>query len=331
MLPTFTYVRPASIADAVRELAAPGARVHAGGTDVLGCLRDRVYSANTLVSVSGIAELRGVSELPNGGLRIGALVTLSEIASHPLIRARYHALAAAAGAAASPQLRNQGTIGGNLCQRPRCWYFRGDFPCARKGGDTCFAKEGENPLHAIFGGDVCVMVHPSDTAPALTALDASVRVVGARGTRTVPLDAFFVLPSKDHTRETVVDADELVTEVILPPPPPTPASTYRKLRARGAWDFALTGAAVALGLHGTKVERARIVLSGVAPVPWRVEQAERELVGHDLSDGLIDRVAKRASEHASPLSGNAYKVLLVQGAVAEALHELHANGTGRPG
>jgi xanthine dehydrogenase YagS FAD-binding subunit len=326
MLPTFTYVKPTTIGQAVRELATPGARACSGGTDLLGCLRDRVLSAEKVVSLNGLTELRGVSELPNGGLRIGALTTLTELASHPLVNARYHALAMAAGAAASPQLRNQGTIGGNLCQRPRCWYYRGDFHCARKGGDTCFAKEGENQLHAIFGGDVCVMVHPSDTAPALMALDASVRLAGPRGSRTVALDAFFVLPSKDYTRETVVEPDELVTEVLLPPPPATAASTYRKVRARGAWDFALTGAAVALGLHGKKIERARVVLSGVAPVPWRVELAERELIGHELSDALIERAAQRASAKASPLSANAYKVALVQGAVAEALSELHAKG-----
>jgi xanthine dehydrogenase YagS FAD-binding subunit len=310
----------------VRELATPGARACSGGTDLLGCLRDRVLTAEKLVSLTGLTELRGISDLPNGGLRIGALTTLTELSSHALVNARYHALAVAAGAAASPQLRNQGTIGGNLCQRPRCWYYRGDFHCARKGGDTCFAKEGENQLHAIFGGDVCVMVHPSDTAPALMALDASVQLAGPGGTRTVPLDAFFVLPSKDYTRETVVAPDELVTDILLPPPPATALSTYRKLRSRGAWDFALTGAAVALGMHGKKIERARIVLSGVAPVPWRVELAERELVGHELSDALIERVSQRASTNASPLSSNAYKVALVRGAVAEALSALHANG-----
>jgi xanthine dehydrogenase YagS FAD-binding subunit len=326
MLPTFSYVKPTTMGQAIRELSTPGARACSGGTDLLGCLRDRVLTASTLVSLNGLDELRGVGELPDGGLRIGALTTLAEIASHPLVNARYHALSAAAAVAASPQLRNQGTIGGNLCQRPRCWYYRGDFHCARKGGDTCYAKEGENQLHAIFGGDVCVMVHPSDTAPALISLDASVRLIGPRGTRTVGLDAFFVLPSKDYTRETVVEPDELVADVLLPKPPATAASTYRKVRARGAWDFALAGAAVALGLHGKKVERVRIVLSGVAPVPWRVEPAEREIVGHELTDGLIERAAERAGNDASPLSANAYKVALARGAVAEALSELQAKG-----
>ncbi len=326
MLPTFSYVKPSSIGDAIRELSTPGARVHAGGTDLLGCLRDRVLTATKLVSLNGLPELHGVNELPNGGLRIGALVTLTEVASHPVIGARYHALAVAAGAAASPQLRNQGTAGGNLCQRPRCWYYRGDFNCARKGGDTCYAKEGENQLHAIFGGDVCVMVHPSDTAPALMALDASVRLIGPGGSRAVALDAFFVPPSKDHTRETVVEPGEIVADILLPPPSAGAVSTYRKLRSRGAWDFALAGAAVSVGLGGRKVAQARIVLSGVAPVPWRVVAAEKELVGHELSDAVIERAARRASEGASPLSANSYKVALVRGAVAEALSEVRAKG-----
>jgi len=326
MLPTFTFVKPASIGEAVRELSTAGAQAHAGGTDVLGCLRDRVSAASKLVSLTGLAELRGVGETPSGGLRIGALTTLSEIAAHPLVKLRYAALAAAAGAAASPQLRNQGTIGGNLCQRPRCWYFRGDFPCARKGGDTCFAKEGENRLHAIFGGDVCVMVHPSDTAPALTALGASVRVVGPRGSRTVPLDEFFVPPSKDYKRETVVEPGEIVTDVLLPASPEGAASTYRKLRARGAWDFALSGAAVMVVRKGKTIQQARVVLSGVAPVPWRALAAEKELVGHELTEGVIARAAEKATVGAVPLSDNAYKVALVRGAVMEALSELRAAG-----
>lgn len=326
MLPTFSYVKPASIGEAIRELSTPGARVHAGGTDLLGCLRDRVLTASKLVSLSGLAELHGVSELPNGGLRIGALTTLAEVEAHSVVRARFAALSAAAGAAASPQLRNQGTVGGNLCQRPRCWYYRGDFPCARKGGDTCYAKEGENQLHAILGGDACVMVHPSDTAPALLALDASVRLLGPGGSRTVALDAFFVPPSKDHTRETVVEANELLTEILLPPPPAGAVSTYRKLRARGAWDFALAGAAVVVGLKGQKIAHARVVLSGVAPVPWRAPAVEKELVGHDFSEGRIERAAQQAGVGATPLSGNAYKVALARGAVMEALSEVRASG-----
>ncbi|MCM2313660.1 MAG: xanthine dehydrogenase family protein subunit M [Thermoanaerobaculia bacterium] len=322
MLPTFSYVRPTSLAQAIRELSSPGARAHAGGTDVVGCLRDGVYSADKLVSLSGLAELRGVSRTASGGLRIGALTTLAELAANPLVREKYRVLADAAAAAASPQLRNQGTLGGNLCQRPRCWYFRGDFECLRKGGGTCFAAEGENQLHAIFGGESCFMVHPSDTAPALTALDAAVSLVGPGGARSVPIDAFFVPPERDFMRETVVEPGEIVSEIVVPPPLQGARGCYSKLRARGAWDFALVGAAVVVATRGASVSHARIVLSGVAAIPWRVAKAEELLVGHALDDATIERAVAKAAEGATPMSGNEYKVALVRGAVAEALGAL---------
>src|ERR1035437_574743 len=186
MLPAFTYVRAKSVADGVRQLAAPGTKIHAGGTDLIGCLRDGVFPARTLVSVGGLRELRGISPVPTGGLRIGALTTHAQIVADQAINKSYRALAQASAAVGSPPLRNQGTIGGNLCQRPRCWYFRGDFHCLRKGGDQCFAAGGESHYHAVFGGDKCFIVHPSDTAPAQVALGARVRIAGPGGTRLAP-------------------------------------------------------------------------------------------------------------------------------------------------
>jgi xanthine dehydrogenase YagS FAD-binding subunit len=233
MLPNFTYARPASLKDAIRELSAPETRLHAGGTDLLGCLRDGVFGAKKLVALGGIAELRGIAAAPDGSLRIGALATLAEIASNPLVTARYAALAEAAASAASPQLRNQGTLGGNLCQRPRCWYFRGDFHCARKGGDKCYAMEGENEFHAILGAIGCYVVHPSDTAPALVALGARTRIAGPRGTRVVPLESFFVPPEKDFTRETVLEPGEILTEVLVPSPPVGLRARRRRARSAG--------------------------------------------------------------------------------------------------
>jgi xanthine dehydrogenase YagS FAD-binding subunit len=220
---------------------------------------------------------------------------------------------------ASPQLRNQGTIGGNLCQRPRCWYFRGDYDCARKGGDVCYAVDGENRYHCIFGGGRCQIVHPSDTAPALIALDASVRVAGPKGTRVVPLEKFFVLPADDVTKETVLERGEIVTEVLLPPADPAMRSSYRKVRARGSWDFAMAGLAVALTKKGDRVERVRAVLSGVAPIPWRSAGIERALVGQRLETRTIARAAEAAVAGAEPLAQNAYKVALVRGVVEEVL------------
>ncbi|HVN76806.1 MAG TPA: xanthine dehydrogenase family protein subunit M [Thermoanaerobaculaceae bacterium] len=319
MLPEFNYARPSTLAEAVRMLGTPGARVHAGGTDLLGCLRDRVFGAETLVSLSRLGELRGIRAALDGGLVIGAMTTLAEVASNPEIVGRYPTLAQAAAAAASPQLRNQGTIGGNICQRPRCWYYRGEFHCARKGGDSCFAAEGENQFHCIFGGEVCFYVHPSDTAPALVALEALVRIAGPNGARSVPAEAFFVAPGTDYTRETVLATGEIVTEVVLPAQPRGARGTYRKVRARGAWDFALAGAAVAVSAPGGRVERARVVLSGVAAVPWRVPAAERALVGRRLGPVSASKAGAAATAGAQPLAGNAYKVELVRGAVEEAV------------
>jgi xanthine dehydrogenase YagS FAD-binding subunit len=318
MLPNFRYVRPRSLEDALKQLASPEARLHAGGTDLLGCLRDGVCSADEVVSLAGLTELRGIAPAPGGGLRIGALATLAEIAAHPAIRQEYAALAEAAQSAATPQLRNQGTLGGNLCQRPRCWYFRGDFRCFRKGGEMCYAPGGENEFHAIFGASGCYMVHPSDAAPALVALEARTRIAGPKGTRMVPLDEFFVPPEQDVTRETVVAPDEIVTEILLPPAGSV-RSTYRKVRVRGSWDFALTGLAVALRTTRDRIDSARIVLSGVAPVPWRAVAAEKALVGQRLDNASRSRAAALAIEGAQPLSQNAYKVDLVRGLVEETL------------
>jgi xanthine dehydrogenase YagS FAD-binding subunit len=319
MLPSFRYLRPHTVAEAVHALSAPGARAHAGGTDLLGCLRDEVFDAKTVVSLAGLGELKGISATKDGGLRIGALATLAEIARHDGVSKGWPALAQGAAAAASPQLRNQGTLGGNLCQRPRCWYFRGDFVCARKGGDTCFAASGENTYHAIFGGSGCFIVHPSDTASPLVALQATVKTAGPKGPRSIPVEKLFVLPAVDHTRETVLGPGEIVTEVHLPPPLPGGRGLYRKVRARGAWDFALGGVALALSVKEGSISAARVVLSGVAPTPWRVPEVERLLVGKVLDAQVAAEAAELAVKGAEPMSDNDYKVPLVRGAVEEAL------------
>jgi xanthine dehydrogenase YagS FAD-binding subunit len=322
MLPTFTYARAKTVADAVRQLTAPGAKLHAGGTDLLGCLRDGVFKADRLVSITGLAELRGIRAAPAGGLRIGALTTNAEVAAHKAINDQYRALAQAAAAVASPQLRNQGTIGGNICQRPRCWYFRGDFPCARKGGDMCFAIGGESQYHCIFGGDKCYCVHPSDTASALVALGARVRVAGPGGSRVMPIATFFVGPTKSIAKETILEKNEIVTEILLPPSEAGLRSSYRKVRARGSWDFALAGIALALLMKGNVVERARVVFSGVAPVPWRSEAVERVVTGKSLTPDVVAAAAEAGVKGAEPLEKNAYKVPLLAGIMTESLSAL---------
>jgi xanthine dehydrogenase YagS FAD-binding subunit len=322
MLETFAYVRPRTLTEAVKLLSSPGARAHAGGTDLLGCLRDEVFRAETVVSLAKLDELRGVAATPDGGLRIGALTTVAEIVAHAVVKEKYAGLSQAASLVASPQLRNQGTIGGNLCQRPRCWYFRGDYACTRKGGELCYAIEGENQYHAIFGGGACWIVHPSDTAPALVALDATFRIVGPKGSRTVPAEKFFVLPGENAKKETVLEAGDVLTEILLPPPHAGQASAYRKVRARGSWDFAMAGIATSIGLKAGKVADARIVLSGVAPIPWRLQAVEKILIGQKLDAKLIAKAADLAVIGARPLEQNAYKVPLVRGIVEEALAKL---------
>jgi len=320
MLPQFAYIRPSSRKEAVRQLADEGAYVHAGGTDLLGCLREGLFDVRKVVSLSALPALTGIAETADGGLRIGALTTISVVAAHPLVRQRYAGLAAGAAAVASPQLRNQGTIGGNLCQKPRCWYYRGEFDCLRKGGGTCFAAQGENQFHAIFGSDdICYIVHPSDTAPNLVALGAQVEIVGPGGTRHLPVGELHVLPTQDVERETWLEPSEIITAVRLPPPPKGLRSSYRKVRARRAWDFALAGVALALQLDGDRVTDGRVVLSGAAPVPWRSRLVEAAIRGRTLKGETIAAAAEAVVQGAQPLEKNAYKLPLFRGVIEEEL------------
>jgi len=322
-MPNFTHVRVKSLREAVQHLSSKEARLHAGGTDLLGCLRDEVFAASKIVSIGQLNELRGIREIKGGGVRIGALTAIAEIASHSVTRKQYPALAKGAAEVASPQLRNQGTLGGNICQKPRCWYYRGEFHCLRKGGDRCYAPQGENHYHCLFGSDqICYMVHPSDTAPALLAYEATARIAGPKGTRRVPIDRFFVRPGEDFQKETVLDPGEIVMEIILPPPARGVRSSYRKIRARRSWDFALAGVALALQLDGNQVRKARVVLSGVAPIPWRSREAEEVLTGKKLDGETISRAAKAAVEKAQPLAQNGYKIPLFRGLIEEELQAM---------
>src|SRR5512136_2417103 len=319
MLRNFTYVRPKSLEEAFKHLSSEGSRVHAGGTDLLGCLRDHIFEASKVVSLSSMKSLHGIKKSSQGGLRIGALTTIREIGGNPDIQKHYAALAQAASEVASPQLRNQGTVGGNICQKPRCWYYRGDFHCLRKGGEECFAVAGENAFHCIFGGESCYIVHPSDTAPALGALGARVHIRGSKGERNVALENFHVSPSEDYTKETCLQAGEIVTEIELPPPVEGLRSSYRKVRARLSWDFALAGVALALVFKGDQVQKARVFLSGVAPVPWRSKEVEEGVIGKRLDEATVRKAAEAAVQKAKPLDQNAYKIPLLRGLIEEQL------------
>ncbi len=318
-IPNFAHIRAKSLKEAVEQLSSKGSRVHAGGTDLLGCLRDEVFETNRIVSIAQLEELRGIRETADGGVRIGSLTTISELAQSKIIQERYRALAKAASEVGSPQLRNQGTLGGNLCQKPRCWYYRGEFHCLRKGGDLCYAYQGENQYHCIFGGGPCYIVHPSDTAPALVAFDAILRISGPGGASLVPLEKFFVLPSENVEKETVLEPTEIVTEIILPPLGQGVRSTYRKIRARQSWDFALAGVALVVRFNGDQVEQAHLVLSGAAPIPWRSKAVEETLVGKRLDAETISKASEAVVKNAQPLKKNGYKIPLFRGMMDEEL------------
>ncbi len=318
----FEYVKPATVAEAVRELGRSWeeAKILSGGTDLLGELKEGLISPQKIVNLKGIANLGYVRFSEKEGLKLGALTTLAEIESHPVIRQRYTALAEAAGSVATPQIRNIGTIGGNLCQRPRCWYYRDEHTrCLKKGGPICFAYNGENKYHAILGAGPCYIVHPSDCAPALIAFRATVSIVSPRGQRSVPLEEFFVLPARRLDHETILEPNEILTEIQVPTPPPNTRSTYLKFRERDSFDFAIVGAAVVARMRGDICEDIRIVLSGVAPIPWRSPEAEAVLKGKKITPDLAEQAAKAAVAKAQPLAQNAYKIPLTQAIVKQAV------------
>lgn len=319
MLPPLSYARPESLKEVIRELKTPNAYIHAGGTDLLGCLHDGILPAEKLVSLSAMQDLKFIRKTTDGGLRIGALTTIRTLANDAAIRELYPVLAQAAAEVASPQLRNQGTLGGNLCQKPRCWYYRGEFACVRKGGATCYAFKGQNQYHCILGGNACYIVHPSDVAPALVALDAVAQIRGVQGERTLPVADLHVLPADDPFRETYLEPGDVITALHIPAPAAGLRSSYRKVRARQSWDFAVAGLALALTVDHDQVTDARIVLSGAAPIPWRSRDAEAVLKGQRLTAETAARAAEAAMAKAKALEHNAYKIPMFKGLIQEQL------------
>ncbi|MDQ3411197.1 MAG: FAD binding domain-containing protein [Chloroflexota bacterium] len=325
-----TYSSPAAIDQALTMIGSPGngeVRPLAGGTDLLTLMKADITSPSTLVDITRISELDDEIRERSGGVEIGTLTTLSQLEASPLINERYSALAEAVAVAATPQLRNMATIGGNLLQRPRCWYFRHPhIDCWLKGGETCPARTGENQLHALFGAEPCVAVHPSDLATALVALAAEVRLRGPGRERTLAIDDFFAAPTAERRTETVIDDDELIVSIRLPAATPGTTSTYVKAMDRKVWAFAVVGVAAALRLDGSRTEAARLVLGGVAPVPYRARAAEDALIGAKISDEVIRQAAALAVAGATPLSQNGYKVPLAEVLIRRALGSLAGVG-----
>src|SRR5215813_8722527 len=326
---SFEWVSATTVADAVKQLQVrkppedpdQAPRPMAGGQDLLTTMKDYVTRPVRVVNLKSIPGLDRIEADPKGGLKIGALVTIAQLEEHADVRRKFPGLAEAAHSVATPQIRNLGTVGGNLCQRPRCWYFRLEHVvCLRKGGDECYAESGENKYNAILGGGPSFIVHPSDLAPMLVALGASVSTASPKGGRSILLEKFFILPSEEPTRENVLEPAEITTEINVPASPFAARSTYLKFKERDSLDFALSAVAAALEMDpsGT-VRQARLVLGGVAPVPWRVPRAEEFLAGKRLDASVATEAARLALRGASPLSKNAYKIPLTQTLVRRAL------------
>lgn len=315
----FSYVNATSLKQVTSLLSDSGwgeVMMIAGGTDLLSELKEYIETPKTLINLKTLPGMDSITA-DASGLKIGALATVADIAMHPTIQHYYTVLAQAAASVATPQIRNAGTLGGNLCQRPRCWYYRDEtVNCLKKGGDICYAIDGLSKYHAIFGGDPVYIVHPSDIAPALIALNASLKIAGPEGEKTLKVEEFFTLPAANPFRENVLEPNEIVVEVQVPQPKPNTKSFYLKAREKGAPDFALASVAGVFEMMGKTCQAANVVLGGVAPAPWRSAEAETALTGKMINEAVSMKAGAEAVKDAEPMNDNAYKVTLAQNLIS---------------
>jgi xanthine dehydrogenase YagS FAD-binding subunit len=322
VIPAFELFQPATIEDAQTLLARYGteAWVLAGGLDTFDWLADRIKRPTAVVDLSQIKELSGIRSA-GGGLEIGAMTTLTEVVRHPVVREKYGLLPEAAEAAASPQIRNQGTIGGNVSQDARCWYYRGGWPCYRAGGNICYADtpKGMNREHAILDADRCVAVNPSDTAPALIALDAQMVIRTPRGERVVNAEDYFIGPGTDITRMTILRPGDLLTAIRIPSTWAGAHFYFEKVRDRNVWDFALVNVASAMMTSGSTIEQMRLAVNGVAAHPVRLKAVEAAVLGKPRNEETAQLAGQLAVQGAEPLQHNGYKVPLMRNLVKRAI------------
>jgi xanthine dehydrogenase YagS FAD-binding subunit len=322
VMPAFELLQPASV-DAALELVerhGAGGWILAGGLDSFDWLKDRIRRPPAVIDLSGVAELRGIRAWQDG-LEIGAMTTVTEVVRHADVGARFGLLQQAAELVASPQIRNQGTLGGNVTQDTRCWYYRAGWSCYRAGGNICYADTPQalNREHAIFEADRCVAVNPSDTAPALIALDASMVIRSRGGERIVPAEEYFIGPGTDITRMTVLQPGELLTAIRLPGTWAGAQFYFEKIRDRNVWDFALVSVAAAMRANGDTIERMRLVVNGVAARPVRLAAVEQLVAGKARNEATASEAGALAIEGAQPLTHNAYKVPLMRNLVKRAI------------
>ncbi|HTM38796.1 MAG TPA: xanthine dehydrogenase family protein subunit M [Terriglobales bacterium] len=323
VMPAFQLLQPTSIADAQSLLAQQGTdgMVLAGGMDAFDWLKDRIRKPKTVIDLSGVEEMRGIRAVAGGGLEIGAMTTLTEVVNDPLVRQQYSLLAQAASLVASPQIRNQGTLGGNVSQDTRCWYYRAGWPCYRAGGNICYADTpvGRNREHAILHAERCVAVNPSDTAPALIALDADFVIRTGKGERVIPAEDYFVGPDIDITRMNILKPGDLLTSIRIPATWAGAQFFFEKVRDRNVWDFPLLNVASAIKLSGNTIQDIRIVVNAAAARPLRLKSIESAVRGRTREASTGEMAGKLAVEGAVPLQFNAYKIPLMRNLVKRSI------------
>ncbi len=322
VMPAFDLLQPDSIADAQKLLQQQGSDgwVLAGGMDSFDWLKDRIKKPKVVVDLSGIAELKGIRNTADG-IEIGAMTTLTEVVEHPLIKEKYKLLADSAELVASPQIRNQGTIGGNVSQDARCWYYRAGWPCYRAGGNICYADtpEGRNREHAILHAERCVAVNPSDTAPALIALDAKFVIRTHKGERVIDAEDYFIGPDIDITSLHILQPGDLLTAVRIPSTWAGAHFYFEKVRDRNVWDFPLLNVASAMVVSGNNIERIRIAVNGAAARPLRLKAVEDAVRSRPANAATGEMAGKLAVQGAVPLQFNAYKIPLMRNLVKRAI------------
>ncbi|MFQ5789822.1 MAG: FAD binding domain-containing protein [Acidobacteriota bacterium] len=327
MMPTFELFQPTSIEDALalRHRYGKDGWTFAGGLDSVDWFKDRIKRPKAVVDLGGIAELKGVRSTAEG-LEIGAMTTLTEVVNHPEVKEKYTLLSQAAEKVATPQIRNQSTLGGNVSQDTRCWYYRGGWPCYRAGGNICYADTPTsiNREHCIFGSSRCVAVNPSDTAPALIALDAKMVIRNRRGERVVHGEDYFIGPSSDITRMTILKPDDLLTAVRIPKTWAGARFYFEKIRDRQSWDFPLVNVASAMLVENGVIGQIRLVVNAVAPYPLRLKRVEDQLRGHPPNEEVAEAAGEMAILGARPLQHNAYKISLVRNLVKRAIRGAEA-------
>lgn len=322
VMPAFELFQPTSVADAQKLLQQHGsdAWIMAGGLDSFDWLKDRIKKPKIVVDLSGIHELRGIRPTSDG-IEIGAMTTLTEVVTHPIVRQQYRLLAQGAELAASPQIRNQGTIGGNLSQDARCWYYRAGWPCYRAGGNICYADTptGRNREHAILHAQRCVAVNPSDSAPALIALDATFVLRTPKGEQIVDAEDYFIGPDIDITRLHILKPGDLLTAIRIPSTWAGAQFYFEKIRDRNVWDFPLLNVASAMRVSGNTIQRIRIAVNGAAARPLRLKAVEDAVRGKPATPATGDMAGRLAVQGALPLQFNAYKIPLMRNLVKRAI------------